>query len=111
MLKTFTSLRVDNLFGIDKRLTSTDGTINMTLQDFFKQPDIEGNKLFYNACQYNSKRVIFYAKNHQKLTVQRSYKNSSMTLFQGTSQSNLRISFLITKNLQFSLVQKQSYNK
>ena len=59
MLKTFTSLRVDNLFGIDKRLTCTDATINMTLQAFFDQTDIEGNKLFYNVCQYNSKRVTF----------------------------------------------------
>ena len=31
----------------------------MTLQDFFEQPDIEGNKLFYNVCQYNSKKVTF----------------------------------------------------
>ena len=36
MLKTFTSLRFDNLFGIDKRLLSTDGKITMVLQDFFK---------------------------------------------------------------------------
>ena len=75
MLKTFTSLRVDNLFGIDERLISTDSTINMTLQDFFEQPDIEGNKLFYNVSQYNSKRVTFLCKNHQKRTVQGSYKN------------------------------------
>ena len=66
MLKEFISLRVDNLFGINEKLSDDANSFSTTLTEFFQQPDSEGTKLFHHVSQFNSRRVTFLCKKQQE---------------------------------------------
>ena len=64
-LNSYTSIRVDNLFGIDAVLTETGTGDKTTIRDLFKAAE-DGENPFIHLIQYNSKRVNFLVKKDEE---------------------------------------------
>ena len=61
MLNTYTSIRVDNLFGLDVLLTEKGTGDTTTIRKLFAAAE-DGENPFLHLIQYNSKRVNFLVK-------------------------------------------------
>ena len=65
ILAAYRSIRVDNIFGLDAKLTEIESGTTTSIREIFVTSK-DGKHPFKNVTQYNSKRVNFLVKKEQE---------------------------------------------